>query len=72
MNEMPEVVEVCPFCGSEIVMRWDVGSLGFKAFCPVCGNRLMLCDECLHRDGEFRDDCDYDSVTDSCRFNPPQ
>ena len=42
------VVEVCPHCENEIEMRWDTAANGYKAFCPVCGNRLMLCDECLH------------------------
>lgn len=65
------VTECCPFCGSEIIMRWDCDELGYKAYCPVCGERLMLCDECQHRfdDGEYTCDCDYDSKTDSCRFN---
>jgi hypothetical protein len=65
------VTEWCPHCENEIEMTWDTDSLGFKAFCPVCGERLMLCDECQHRDdgGKRTDDCDYDSETDTCRFN---
>ena len=60
------VVEVCPHCMSEIEMRWNTDTQGFKAFCPVCGKRLMLCDECLHtQDG----DCDYDSELNSCKFS---
>lgn len=39
------VIEVCPHCENEIEMRWSVEEFGYKAFCPVCGNRLMLCDE---------------------------
>ena len=59
------VVEVCPHCESEIEMTWDVESRGYKAFCPVCGKRLMLCDECQHRDcGDYIEDCDYDTETD--------
>lgn len=65
------VVEYCPNCETEIEMRWDVESMGYKAFCPVCGNRLMLCDECQHRTGgACTEDCDYDTRTDTCRFNP--
>ena len=65
------VVEFCPNCETEIEMRWDVKAQGYKATCPVCGKRLMLCDECQHRgDGEYLNDCDYDSRTDTCRFNP--
>lgn len=71
-NSIPdshEVVEVCPHCDAEVVMNWDVKQYGFKAFCPHCGKRLMLCDECMHRTGECIDDCDYCSTTDTCRFN---
>lgn len=61
------VIEVCPHCENEIEMRWSVEEFGYKAFCPVCGNRLMLCDECQHGEGAIP--CDYDKDTDSCRFN---
>lgn len=65
------ITEVCPCCDSEITMVWDVATRGYKAYCPVCGERLMLCDSCQHRKAESRfcDDCDYNSTTDSCRFN---
>ena len=71
-NEPLTVTEVCPHCESEITMEWDVKTRGHKAVCPVCGNRLMLCDECQH--GEPGHRCDYDSDTDTCRFNrrPPE
>lgn len=66
-----EVVEVCPNCDREVALIWDVRVEGFKAFCPYCGERIMLCDECQHRfdDGEFTDDCDYNGYSDTCRFN---
>ena len=65
-NECAEcvVTEYCPECETEVTMQWDVRELGYKAFCPHCGKRLMLCSEC-----QFIDGCDYDSETDSCRFN---
>ena len=68
-NEPPyTVTEVCPHCENEIEMRWSTEAFGFKAFCPVCGKRLMLCDECRHSNcGE----CDYDSRTDTCKHNNP-
>lgn len=59
------VTEFCPHCETEIEMRWDTDTQGFKAFCPSCGHRLMLCDECHQLGGG----CDYDSKTDSCQFN---
>lgn len=58
------VTETCPYCDSEVEMRWDTDKRGYKAYCPVCGNRLMLCDECLHSD-DCRG-CDYNSLTDKC------
>ena len=61
------VTEFCPHCESEIEMRWNTDTDGYQAFCPVCGNRLMLCDECRHTEGTSR--CDYDSATDTCFRN---
>ena len=63
-----EITEVCPHCENEITMQWDVSELGYKAYCPVCGKRLMLCTAC-HEDGYA---CDYDTDTDSCRFSYPK
>lgn len=60
------VTEFCPHCETEVSMRWNTDTQGFKAFCPSCGQRLMLCDECHQIGGG----CDYDSETDSCKFNP--
>lgn len=62
-----EVTEVCPWCDKEITMTWNTDARGYKAFCPVCGKRLMLCDECMH--SEDYSGCDYDSATDSCKRN---
>ena len=66
------VTEVCPHCQSEIEMRWNTDIDGYKAFCPVCGNRLMLCDECLHSDDDYVGGCDYNTFTDSCKHNPKE
>ena len=60
-----EITEVCPHCENEITMQWNVKESGYMAFCPVCGKRLMLCSAC-HDDGYA---CDYETETDSCRFN---
>ena len=61
------VTELCPHCTNEIEMCWNTGEYGYKAFCPVCGKRLMLCDDCRHTDGIGG--CDYDSKSAACRFN---
>lgn len=64
------VAEWCPNCNTEIEMSWDVETLGYKAYCPVCGKRLMLCDACQHTpDGEYTDDCDYNTAKDTCKYN---
>lgn len=62
------VTEYCPHCESEVEMFWNTDTDGFKAFCPYCGERLMLCDECHH---SGTGNCDYSRETDSCRRNPP-
>lgn len=61
------VTEFCPHFESEVEMHWNTDTQGFKAFCPFCGHRLMLCDECH----QFGGPCDYDIETDSCRRNLP-
>lgn len=69
--ELPVVTEFCSQCMREIELRWDPKADGFKAYCPHCGGRLMLCDACLHADeyGLERGQCDYDSDNDTCRHN---
>lgn len=60
-----EVVEFCNICEHEISMNWDVKRLGYKAYCPVCGERLMLCNECYDslKKGQ---QCDYSAEKDGC------
>lgn len=74
LNDRPDddrriVTEICPNCDNEVSMVWDVEQNGYKATCPYCGGRLMLCDECQHPSGIYSDDCDYDALTQSCRYN---
>lgn len=66
-----EVTEVCPHCEAEVTLMWNTETDGYKAFCPHCGKRLMLCDAC-QQDGEQQGKCDYCSETDSCKHNPPR
>lgn len=68
VEESAEVTELCPHCESEVTLHWDVKDRGYKAYCPVCGERLMLCSAC-HDDGYG---CDYDTETDGCRGNPAE
>lgn len=71
-HETETVTELCPECDREVTLVWNPRKQGFKAFCPHCGARLMLCSECKYREGELHDDCDYDPKTDTCRFNKPK
>lgn len=58
------VTEYCSECESEVTLFWNIREDGMKAYCPVCGKRLMLCDMCPKRKS-----CDYDEKTDACFFN---
>lgn len=60
-----EVVEVCPECGAENVMTWDVEKEGYVAYCPRCGSKMMLCDECIHSDNAPI--CDWNPHNGCCR-----
>ena len=60
-----EVVEVCPECGAENVMTWDVEKEGYVAYCPHCGSKMMLCDECIHSDNAPT--CDWNPCNGCCR-----
>ena len=60
-----EVVEVCPECGAENVMTWDVEKEGYVAYCPRCGSKMMLCDECIHSDDAPI--CDWSPCNGCCR-----
>lgn len=60
------VTEWCSNCGSEIEMRWDTDTRGFVAFCPVCGERLVLCDECLHAEDNPSHRCGTDEGQTVC------
>lgn len=62
--------EFCSNCETEVELFWNVDEFGYKAYCPHCGARLMLCDACMHPNGEFCDRCDYSVKTDSCKHNP--
>ena len=60
-----EVCEVCPECGAENIMRWNVKKEGYVAYCPHCGSKMMLCDECIHADKTLP--CDWNPRNGCCR-----
>ena len=60
------VTEQCSNCEREVEIHgWDTERDGYQAFCPYCGEVLMLCDECQH--SEQRQPCDFDMSTGMCR-----
>lgn len=56
-----EVTETCSNCMTDNILDWNVAEDGYKAYCPHCGSRLMLCGVC-----PIYNTCGYDSKTDSC------
>lgn len=57
-----ECIEPCPNCGHEnVYVNYDPVANGYKAICQECGQEIMLCDECLHADGNEGDSsiCDW-------------
>lgn len=61
-TETVETTEICPECETEVEVKSDT----LRAECPVCRRKLMLCSVCRTvRKG----DCDYDTATDTCRFD---
>ena len=74
-NSLNVVDELCGNCDREVTLAgWDVETDGYKAYCPYCGEVLMLCDMCQHDryTGKHLGGCDYSSKTDSCKHNPPR
>jgi len=41
------VTEFCSCCEREVNMQWDIDRDGYEAYCPYCGEKLMLCSECF-------------------------
>lgn len=54
------VVELCPNCGGEVEMVWDIKEDGYEIYCPYCGKKMMLCDACMHAN-DFKG-CGYDCI----------
>ena len=60
---MREEVEVCPYCGGENILQWDVEANGYEATCQHCGKPMMLCDACLHSDDNKEMKCYWSEAT---------
>ena len=56
------IVELCPECGEENAIAWDIEQDGYKAHCPHCGRVMMLCSMC------DREPCDW-SLNSGCKHN---
>ena len=54
-----EEVEMCPHCDTEITIEWDVENDGYEVICPECGEKIMLCDACLHSEDNGFQYCDW-------------
>lgn len=67
------IIEMCPHCEHEIEMVWDTEKQGYQAYCPVCGNVIMLCSECQQQDidGLGAPTCNWNCKTCSCRYSKP-
>lgn len=48
------VTECCPHCDTESTLMWSVEEHGYEIYCPVCGQKIMLCSMCDHHN-----DCDW-------------
>lgn len=54
------IVEWCINCNKQVTMLWDLEEDGFTAFCPYCGEKMMLCEQC-------QGECDYNYGFDICK-----
>ena len=63
---MRTVSTFCPGCLREVTLIWNAELDGRKAYCPHCGETLMLCRECPRISGKGDLYCDYDSDTETC------
>ena len=61
-----EAVEVCPHCMQEVPVPNWAPSDGYRAYCPVCFESILLCDECMHAEDNPGHICDWDGTTGKC------
>lgn len=58
-----EEVEVCPHCMGENILLYNVEENGYEVSCNHCGEKIMLCDACLHSKDNKERYCDWDEKT---------
>ena len=63
LSEIKEnlTTQFCPGCEEWFMVVWDQ-ERGLTAYCPYCGERVMLCSRCSRSD----ETCDYDYLNDLC------
>lgn len=55
-----EAIEPCPYCGYEnSYPNWNTSKNGYIAICAMCGEKIHLCDECVHADDNAARKCDW-------------
>lgn len=54
-----EEVEICPHCMYENTYQWNVEKDGYEVTCQYCGEKIMLCDACMHSDDNRAGKCDW-------------
>ena len=63
-----EQVETCPYCGMENVYGdYDPVKSGYVAECHECGEKIFLCDACMHAEDNPNMDCDWHECLDGNR-----
>lgn len=54
-----EEVEVCPHCMGENIVKWNIEKDGYEIVCQHCGEKIMLCDACIHSNDNKYQKCDW-------------
>ena len=54
-----ECVEICPHCDREVEINWCTKEDGYEIYCPYCGQKMLLCDDCMHSPDNKAQHCDW-------------
>lgn len=60
------ISEICPHCENENTLYWNEAKDGYKAFCPHCGKKMMMCSACLNAADNIMQRCNWDEIAQSC------